>query len=289
VTAYAGLRDERLAAWIDRNAAFPSTMVDRITPKTTVLDRGFVAAEYGLVDRWPVITEPYSEWIVEDRFCNERPPLEDVGVRFVSDVTPYALMKTRLLNASHCAIGYLGALAGIRRADEFVRDPLFRAYVTQLMDEEVTPLLPPVPGVELGHYKRTLLERLSNPNIGDDVERLCRNGSTKVPAHVLPSIAQARRRGSEDRLLTLAVAAWFRYLRVAGERVEDQHSARMRALASAGGTDPRPLLAERDIFGDLADDRGFVADLEAAAIALERDGTRAAVHACVTAEGRLAA
>ncbi|HEX2084824.1 MAG TPA: mannitol dehydrogenase family protein, partial [Solirubrobacteraceae bacterium] len=213
VMAVARRRDERLARWIDERVAFPSSMVDRITPKTTAADRAFVAREFGVDDRWPVITEPYSEWIVEDAFGAERPPLEEVGVRFVADVRPYALMKTRLLNASHCALGYLGSLAGHERADRAVADPVLRAYLVRMMDDEVTPLLPPVPEIDLPDYKRTLLERLANAKIGDRLARLCRAGSTKVPCHVLSSIVDRRARGLAHPLLTLAVAAWCRYLR----------------------------------------------------------------------------
>ncbi|HEV7844734.1 MAG TPA: mannitol dehydrogenase family protein, partial [Thermoleophilaceae bacterium] len=94
VVGFAGLRDERLATWIERNVAFPSSMVDRITPQTTAADRAAVARDFGVIDRCPVITEPFSQWVLEDRFCNRRPPLDLVGAQFVEDVTPYALVKT---------------------------------------------------------------------------------------------------------------------------------------------------------------------------------------------------
>jgi len=286
VVSVARLRDERLAAWIEEHVEFPNSMVDRITPKTSVSDREAVAREFGVHDRWPVITEPFSQWILEDRFCNRRPPLDEVGVQFVDDVVPYALMKTRLLNASHCAIGFLGSLAGLRRTAEVMRERTFRTYVRRFMDDEVTPLLPSVPGVDLPAYKRTLLERLANPRIGDELHRLCRAGSSKVPAHVLPSIIEARERGSQDRLLTMALAGWLRYLRGVDERgqrlpLDDPRGSRLRSLALAGGTDPRPVLAERALFGRLGEDRAFVAALEEALIALEREGVRAAVAACL--------
>jgi fructuronate reductase/mannitol 2-dehydrogenase len=294
VVSSARLRDERLGDWIEEHVEFPNSMVDRITPKTTVADREEVARDFGVLDRWPVITEPFSQWVLEDRFCNRRPPLDEVGVQFVDDVAPYALMKTRLLNASHCAIGFLGSLAGLRRADEVMGEPVFRAYVERLMDEEVTPLLPPVPGIDLSSYKGLLLERLANPKMADDLHRLCRAGSSKVPSHVLSSIAQARERGSDDRLLTLAVAGWFRYLRGTDERgrpvpLDDPLAARLRALALAGGTDPRPLLGQRALFGELGDDPAFVESLEESLLALELCGVRAAVDGCLAAEPSLAA
>jgi fructuronate reductase/mannitol 2-dehydrogenase len=293
LASFASLRDERLAAWIERNVAFPNSMVDRITPQTTPADSAAIARDFGVLDRWPVITEPFSQWVVEDRFCNRRPPLDEVGVQFVGDVTPYALMKTRLLNASHCAIGFLGSLTGLRRADEAMRDPVLRSYVERFMGDEIGPLLPAVPAVDLPAYQRTVLARLANPRIGDELHRLCRAGSSKVPSHVVPSIARAREAGRDHELLTLAVAGWFRYLRGDDERgrpiePNDPLAAPLRKAALRGGTDPRPLLAESGRFGHLARDTGFVAELEDALVAIERHGVRGAIAGCL-AEDRVAA
>jgi fructuronate reductase/mannitol 2-dehydrogenase len=287
ILAIAERRDPRLARWIAERAEFPCSMVDRITPQTGAGDRKRLARDFGISDRWPVITEPFSQWVLEDRFCNARPPLDEVGVRMVSDVAPYALMKTRLLNATHCAIGHLGSLAGLRRADEVMRDPIFNAYVRRFMQREVVPLLDPVPGVDLQGYVRTLLDRLANPAIADRLERLCRSGSSKLPEHVVPSIREARRRGTEHELLTLAVAGWLCHLRGTDERgqpaaVEDPLADRLQPLALAAGTDPRPLLSDRAIFGELAHDPAFARSLEDALVALERDGVRGAIAARLT-------
>jgi mannitol 2-dehydrogenase len=213
VVALARLRDERLARWIEQNVAFPSSMVDRITPQTTPRDRALLERQFAIEDRWPVITEPFSQWIVEDAFCNGRPPLDEVGAQFVSDVRPYALMKTRLLNAAHSALGYLGSQAGHGCTSGAVADPVFSRYLARMMREEIAPLLPPVPGIDLSRYQETLLERFANRAIGDRLSRLCRNGSTKVPGHVLSTIREARLIDRPHALLTLAVAGWVRYLR----------------------------------------------------------------------------
>ena len=265
IASRARRRDERLADWIEENVAFPSSMVDRITPRTTALDRERLERQFGVRDRWPVVTEPFSQWIVEDRFCNRRPPLDEVGVQFVDDVTPYALMKTRLLNATHCAIGHLGTMAGLRRTHEVMRDPVLRAYVRRLMADEVAPLLSPVPGVDLAAYRRTLLHRLANPKIGDELARLCRAADTKFPAHVLPSIVQARQRGTDHRLLTLAVAAW------------------VATAEPAAPAEPRALL------GELGEDPGFVESLDDALVALASDGVHGAVESALAARETLAA
>jgi mannitol-1-phosphate/altronate dehydrogenase len=287
VVGFARLRDEVLARWIADRVAFPSSMVDRITPHTTTEQREAVAQRYGVDDRWPVITEPFSQWVIEDTFANGRPPLEHVGVRFVPDVARYELMKTRLLNASHCALGYLGTLAGHTSIDRVMSDPLLAQYVEQLMDVEVTPLVPAPDGIDLEEYKRTLLQRFANPAIADQLYRLCRRGSTKMPHHLLPSLRQAIAEGRPHRLLTLAVAAWFRYLLgVApdGRRlaVDDPQAPLLQALARAGGTDPRPLLTQHTIFGDLGDSPSFVAELRTALEQLERDGVRATLAAALS-------
>ena len=294
LVGFASRRDKGLARWIEERVAFPSSMVDRIAAKTTIADREFVEQRFGVADRWPVITEPFSQWVIEDVFCNGRPPLDQVGVQFVDDVRPYALLKTRLLNASHCALGHLGGLAGYRRTDQVMADPVFWEYVTRLMDQEVSPLLPRVPGVDLDAYKRTLLERLANPMIGDELSRLRRNASSKIPTHVLSSIVEARTQGRPHPLLTLAVAGWCRQLRGAGARgrrvaVDDPLADVLQPLAAAAGTDPRPLMAVRSVFGSLGRDAGFASEVEDALEAVDRRGARGAVASLLAADARVAA
>lgn len=281
VVSFARLRDERLADWIEENVSFPATVVDRIAPQATAAHRGLLA-EYGVRDRWPAVSEGYSQWIVADDFRAGRPPLEEVGVRFAADLTPYELHKKRLLNGTHCALGYLGYLSGHRRIDEAIADPVLRNYAEGLMAEEVAPLLPAVLGVDLAAYRQTLLERFANPRIGDPLQRLCGRGSTKMPAYLLPSLAEAMEQGRPHRRLALAVAAWFRYLRgvdFEGGSIEvrDAKAATLQPLAREGGTDPRPLLGVRSVFGRLGEDEGFVALLEETMRDLERRGPVAAI------------
>lgn len=282
VLACARACDADLADWIATHGAFPSSVVDRITPKTTPADRELLASRFGVDDRWPVVTEPFSQWVVEDEFCDGRPPLDAVGVQFVADARPYALIKTRLLNGSHCALGPLGYLAGHRTTSAAMADRAFRAFVERLMADEVQPLLPRVPGVQPVAYRNTLLARLANPPLGDALARLCRNGSAKVPLHVLSSIAAARAAGLPHPLLTLAVAGWLRYLRGTDERgapiaIEDPRADRLRALALEGGDDPRPLLAEHDVFGALGRDPAFASAVERDLRALAEHGAHGAL------------
>jgi mannitol 2-dehydrogenase len=294
VVGFARLRDEVLARWIADNVCFPSSMVDRITPSTGPEEREDVARTFGIDDRWPVITEPFSQWVVEDCFPAGRPPLEQVGVRFVRDVADHELMKTRLLNASHSALGYLGRLVGHGRTDEVMADPVLHEYVRRLMVEEIAPQLTEPEGVDLDEYQGSLLHRFANPAIGDRLDRLCRRGSTKMPNYLLPSLHQALADGRPYDLLALAVAGWCRYLQGTDDtggriEVEDPHAERLTALAREGGTDPRPLLAERAVFGDLADSAALVQAVAADLRAMARDGVRATVEAHLTHPERPAA
>lgn len=293
VVACARLRDEGLGDWIEQNVSFPSTVVDRITPVTEESHRRLLERDHGIRDLAPIVCEDFCQWIVEDDFCNERPPLEEVGVQFVADVGPYELHKKRLLNGSHSALGYLGRLSGHERIDEAIADPLLRDFAEVLMGE-VAPLLPSVLGLDVDRYRETLLERFGNPRIGDRLQRLCARGSTKMPAYLLPSLTEAVERDLPHEALTLALAAWARYLTgvdFAGRpiEVEDAMWPGLRQLARSAAVDPRPLLEVREVFGTLADDAAFVDRLTDAIRLLDARGPVAATAACLGSQGALAA
>ena len=147
--AYAGLANPGLQEWIAEHVAFPNSMVDRITPATTETDIAFLAERFGIEDAWPVVCEPFRQWVIEDQFCDGRPAWEKVGVEIVADVAPYEIMKMRLLNGSHLAMAYLGALAGLTYVHEILEDGIFVAFLESFM-EEVTPIVPQIPGVSVG-------------------------------------------------------------------------------------------------------------------------------------------
>ena len=273
VLSTARLRDAELAAWIEQHVTFPSSMVDRITPETSPERRDEIAEQHGVEDRWPVVTEPFRQWIVEDDFCNGRPPLDQVGVELVDDVRPFEVMKTRMLNGAHSALGHLAVLAGLETTDAAMADPVVRRYVEGFLAEAATGLLD-VPGVDLGEYAATLVERFSNPSVADQTSRLCRRGSTKFPSYVFPSLQLALDHDLPRAHLVLAVAAWMRYLRGADYagvdlQVQDAHAERLEEIALLGGNDPRPLLAQADIFGALTGSERLAVELEAALEALE--------------------
>ncbi len=276
--------DTDLAHWIAQNVACPNSMVDRITPQTTDADRELVRAEFRIDDAWPVVCEPFKQWIIEDEFSDGRPAWEEVGAQFVPDVAPYEAMKLSLLNGSHFAMAYLGFLAGFQTVPAVMADPQFRAFIQRFMDDEVTPLLPPVPGIDLIDYKATLLVRFDNPAIKDQITRLCLNGSPKFPQYLRSSLQKALQTGRSHRLMTLALAGWLRYLTGTDEQgqaylIDDPRAAELTALARQSGTDPRPLLALTDLFGNLGQHAEFVALLQSDLTRLYADGARVTLTA----------
>ena len=262
LTTFAQMRDPDLGRWIDENVAFPNCMVDRITPLTTKTDIKMVAEQFGIDDAFPGITEPYIQWIIEDTFCAGRPDWESVGVQMTNNVHPYEMMKIRLLNASHMLIGYLGSLAGYTYVHEVMADPLFEQAVANLMDE-VTPTLQPVPGIDLDDYKKTLIERFSNPKIGDQLPRLCLNGSAKIPKFILGSLRDKLQVGGAIDYLSLTVAAWCRYLTNHDRQgqpipIDDPLADILTQRTCLSQVDPKPLLSISEIFGDLIQSPRFV-------------------------------
>ncbi|RYE99967.1 MAG: mannitol dehydrogenase family protein, partial [Oxalobacteraceae bacterium] len=279
--AFAKARDPKLAEWISENGAFPNSMVDRITPRTHDADKVSLAEHFGVEDAWPVVTEPFMQWVIEDDFADGRPLWEKVGVQVVGEVEPFELMKLRLLNASHSAMGYLGYLAGFTYIHEVINHPQFHKYIHNMMQQEVKPLLPHIPGVNIDAYCDTLLHRFANPTIQDQVTRICMGGSGKMPKFIMPSISDQVARGGKHRRLALCVASWFRYLTGKDEHgkaftIDDPMAKELQAKALTGGNQPMVLLGVESLFGDdLRHSKVFVEELTSALESLYRDGALA--------------
>ncbi|HEV2560377.1 MAG TPA: mannitol dehydrogenase family protein [Microvirga sp.] len=286
VGAYASLVDRDLGRFVAGEVAFPSTMVDRIVPATTDADRAAIAASLGVADAWPVTTEPFTQWVIEDRFGAGRPRLEESGAELVADVAPYELMKLRLLNGSHSTLAYLGYLAGYETVSDVMADPAFRRLVQGLMDEEVTPTLSVPSGADLAGYKRSLLARFANPALRHRTWQIAMDGSQKLPQRLLGTIRSRLEAGAPFPRLALGVAAWMRYVTGIDERgraidVRDPLRDSLRALADAAGPDPdalaRALLGVREVFGDLAGDPRLARPVTAALRRLMDAGARRTV------------
>lgn len=279
LSAFASLRDPELGDWIASEVAFPSSMVDRITPATTDADVEEVGWRFGIQDAWPVVSEPFSQWVLEDHFPQGRPPFEQAGVEMVPDVEPYELMKLRLLNASHQALCYLGYLSGYRYAHEVCTDPLFVDFLLGYMSQEGTPTLPQVPGVDLEGYRRELISRFANPHIRDTLARLCAESSDRIPKWLVPVITAQLAAGRSVRRSALVVASWARYAEGVDEQgapidIVDRRRAEVMSRAIAQREDPLAFLRDPDLFGDLVDVPDFTEPYAEALASLHAVGAR---------------
>lgn len=283
IAAFARLRDPALGEWVEREVEFPSSMVDRITPVTTDADRAELASRFGIEDQWPVVCEPFTQWVAEDRFA-ARPPLADAGVQLVEDVEPYELMKLRLLNASHQALCYFGYLAGHRLVHEAAQDPLFADFLLAYMDSEATPTLRPVPGIDLRAYKAKLIERFSNEQVRDTIARLCAESSDRIPKWLLPVVAENLDTGGPVILSAAVVASWARYAEGVDEdgnpiQVVDRLADTVTAAAREQRRDQLAFLRNRELFGDLVDQERFSAAYLAVLKSLHDKGARTTLEA----------
>jgi fructuronate reductase len=286
----ARLIEPALADWIEAEAEFPATMVDRIVPATKDEDLDRVAALTGRRDESPVMHEPFRQWVVEDDFVGgTRPDFAAVGVELVKDVAPYEAMKLRCLNGTHSTLAYLGYLAGFETIAETVADPAFARFITRVWDEEIIPGLTPPPGVSLTDYSRALLARYANPGIRHRTWQIAMDGSQKLPQRILTQLAEGIAAGRPMAGLTLAVAAWMRYVGGTDETgaeidVRDPMADRLKELSN-GAADPAgkvaALLGVTEIFPqELAANTAFRQRLTAAYETLADKGARKAVEGC---------
>ncbi|MCW5719836.1 MAG: mannitol dehydrogenase family protein [Devosia sp.] len=265
VNRFAALRDAELGRWV-QDVAFPSTMVDRIVPSTTDADRAEVAGLIGAEDAWPIMTEPFTQWVIEDHFPAGRPAFERAGAQLVKDVEPFELMKLRMLNGAHSTMAYLGYLGGYEYIAEVMGDPSYVRLIHALMTEEAMPTLD-MPGTDLGAYRDQLLERFRNPALKHRTWQIAMDGSQKLPQRLLGTIRDRLARGQDITRLALGVAGWMRYVTGVAEDggeidVRDPHALKMHAIAADAGDDPgalfEGLVALSEVFGtDLATNAPF--------------------------------
>ena len=262
--SFLSAQDEDLASWVEKEVAFPNSMVDRITPVTTAADIDYLKNHFNLEDEWPVTCEPFLQWVIEDDFSNGRPDFDKVnGVQFVNDVTPYEKMKIRLLNAGHSVLGVFGALRGIQTIDACIENAQLRRVLRKFWDEEATPVLDKVEGIDLDEYKDTLLERFANPNIKDKVSRICAESSAKLPKFLIPTLSENLHKGGNIKIATLLIAAWCYYsdrqIDQNGQPLEivDALADQLHVAAKRTAEDPISFLRVRGVFGDLIDNQTF--------------------------------
>ncbi len=274
----ARLIDPAFADWVQANVAFPNSMVDCITPATSDRERQMVADKFGLIDAVPVACEPFRQWVLEDHFPQGRPALELVGAEFVEHVAPYELMKLRILNGGHAAIAYSSALLGHHFVHDAMADPTISGWLEALERRDIIPTLQPIPGVSFDAYLTKIIERFSNPEVGDTIPRLCLDGSNRQPKFILPTLREALVSGTSNGL-ALEVALWCRYCAgtdEAGNPIapNDDNHADLRDRALAARTDPAAFVGNTMVFGDLGQNRRFVSEFGAALDALWSRGVR---------------
>jgi mannitol 2-dehydrogenase len=257
VVGTAKLSDPAFADWIKANVSFPNGMVDRITPATGAREIDLLKDKFQIEDNWPVYCEEFKQWVLEDKFPLGRPALDKVGVTFVDDVAPYEHMKIRILNGGHAAIAYPGALMDIHFVHDAMEDPLIRAFLAKIENEEIIPIVPPVPNTSLKDYFKLIEHRLLNPKIADTIPRLAQDGSNRQPKFILPSTADRLARNEDIIGLSLVSALWCRYFAGttdSGKEIvfNDASAERLHKAALQAKTDPAAFLAFDDIFGTVA-------------------------------------
>ncbi len=288
VIAFAARRDEALARWLEREVAFPCSMVDRIVPATTAADIARIGTALSLHDAAPVVCEPFRQWVIEDRFAGPRPAWDLAGAELVAEVAPYEEMKLRLLNGSHSAIAYLGYLAGYAHVFEVMADPDFASFVRAMMAEVAPTLRVPT---DLDAYQTSLIARFANPALAHCTSQIAMDGSQKLPQRLLGTLRDRLRTGGSIDRLCLAVAAWIRYASGRDEQarpieVVDPLASRFAAITAQAGPDPAALarcfFALDDVFGrDLPHEHRFTATVTDWLASLSTQGARATVAACL--------
>jgi fructuronate reductase len=264
LTDFCGAANAPLARWIEREVAFPSTMVDRIVPATTPADLERAAEATGLIDRAAVVGEPFRQWVIEDRFARERPPWDMAGAQFVADVTAYEHIKMRVLNAAQSTLSHLGALAGLNFSFEAAADPALARFVRAMLEGETFSTLANLGDMPIGPYLETSMARIRNTAIRHSCHQIGTDGSQKIVQRLLNPLRERRAAGRSTALLTLGVAAWIAYVLGGCERfgrrwtAHDPWSAALMSEGDRPGADftdiARSVLAIAPIFGgDLAD------------------------------------
>ena len=276
---YAAACDESLAAWIAEHGAFPNSMVDRITPRTTSRVQAEIEERFGVRDLMPVTAEPFVQWVLEDDFPLGRPAYERAGVQMVSDVRPFELMKLRLLNGSHQALAYLGLLAGHHYVHQAAADPDIARFVRAYMAHEAAATLPAVPDTDLDAYQSELMIRFGNREIEDTLDRVAAYPSDRMPKFVLPVLSQLARDGRDLPLGTALLAAFAGFclgLSEDGQPLDllDFEADSLRGSAAHWVQSAGDFLALPFIPEDLRQSPDFVRAFAAASAVLRESGVR---------------
>lgn len=259
VLQFAKKVDPELADWISTNTRFPNTMIDRIVPATTEQDRDQFESLAGYRDEGIVVSEPFSQWVIEDNFCNDRPPWENVGALLVDDVDVYEKIKLRLLNGCHSTLAYCGYLAGEETISEVMQEPAFVKLATLFMDREAGETLVAPPGFDIAQYKQQLRDRFANPGLQHRTWQIAMDGSQKLPQRLLQTLREQLQGNGNIDILCLSIAAWIRYVSGKDEQgreidVQDPLASRLRECYAQNEGKPeaivKAILSISEVFGE---------------------------------------
>lgn len=229
-----------LRSWFETECTCPATMIDRIVPATTDADRAEIEAIIGMRDEAAVVTEPFSQWVIEDKFAGCRPAWEKHGAHVTSDVHAYETAKLRMLNGAHSALAYLGLQRGHEFVHQAIADPGLLLLVNRLMREEAAPSLAPAPGQDLAVYAGALIERFKNPALNHRLIQIAMDGSQKIPQRWLETLAYHQQINGQCPAILEALAAWMKHVRGDTDAVDDPMrdvlSELWRTAGSAGIT-----------------------------------------------------
>ncbi len=242
LTEYLTICDPDLLAWADRNVTAPDTMVDRIVPATTPKERRLAAEILGQEDAGAIVTEPFRQWVMEDRFAGPRPAWCRVGAQVVADVAPFELAKLRLLNASHSTVAYIGLQCGHTHVHEAVADPGLRRFVIDQLAEAV-PTLRQADGLNPDAYIAAILDRFGNADLRHRLDQIAMDGSLKLPQRWFVTVADRLDRGEDSPRHVTAIAAWIAYTADAPAIAGDPQTTRYRAIWDDAGDDPEQAVA----------------------------------------------
>ena len=220
-----------LSAWFDGECTCPATMIDRIVPATTDADRAAVEAALGARDEGAVVTEAFSQWVIEDDFAGPRPRWENVGAELVADVAPYETAKLRMLNGAHSALAYIGLGKGHDYVHQAIADADVRPVIERLMRAEAAPTIAAAPGQDLAAYADALLDRFANPALNHRLVQIAMDGSQKIPQRWLETLAWHQQRGARCSSLESAIAAWIAFLR-SDHPIDDPLADKLREAAA---------------------------------------------------------
>lgn len=220
-----------LVGWFDASCRCPATMIDRIVPATTEADRAAVEAALGARDEGAVVTEGFSQWVVENDFAGPRPRWEAVGAELVSDVAPYETAKLRMLNGAHSALAYIGLGAGHVFVHQAIADRAIRPLIDRLMRDEAAPTIDAAPGQDLALYADALIARFANPALHHRLIQIAMDGSQKIPQRWLETLAWHQARGGRCPSLEAAIAAWIAFLR-SDHPIDDPLADRLRGAVA---------------------------------------------------------